>query len=205
MFTRDAKGRATELMVGGVRFKRRPDPAVPGSTFRIQPVRPVDQLRQEAATAKPPTQNPGLHEPDLVDVTSIEPGIKLDIRYATTNNFMTTAFYSQARALMQRPAAEALARAHRALAAQGYGLMIHDAYRPWSVTYMFWEATPSDKHQFVADPREGSRHNRGCAVDLTLYDLKTGRPVQMPSVYDEMSTRAYPDYPGRNGAGTLAA
>jgi D-alanyl-D-alanine dipeptidase len=104
--------------------------------------------------------------------------------------------YSQARAFMQSPAAEALVRAHRELKKRGYGLLIHDAYRPWYVTKMFWDATPEDKHIFVADPKEGSKHNRGCAVDLTLYDLKTGAPVQMPSGYDEMSERAYADYKG---------
>ncbi|HEU4413991.1 MAG TPA: M15 family metallopeptidase [Candidatus Angelobacter sp.] len=87
-------------------------------------------------------------------------------------------------------------RAQRALREKGYGLLIHDAYRPWYVTKMFWEATPDDKKIFVADPKEGSKHNRGCAVDLTLYDLKTGAVAQMPSGYDEMSERAYADYKG---------
>jgi len=78
----------------------------------------------------------------------------------------------------------------------GYGLLIHDAYRPWYVTKIFWDATPQDKKLFVADPREGSRHNRGCAVDLTFYDLKTGTPVLMTGGYDEMSERSYAFYPG---------
>jgi serine beta-lactamase-like protein LACTB len=78
----------------------------------------------------------------------------------------------------------------------GYGLLVHDAYRPWYVTKVFWDATPDDKKKFVADPAKGSRHNRGCAVDLTLYDLKTGKPVEMVSTYDETTDRAYPDYPG---------
>jgi serine beta-lactamase-like protein LACTB len=97
---------------------------------------------------------------------------------------------------MQRPAAEALLSAHRKLRAMGYGLLIHDAYRPWYVTKMFWDATPEKLHGFVADPSKGSRHNRGCAVDLTLYDLKTGKAVQMPGEYDEFSDRSYPDYLG---------
>jgi len=118
------------------------------------------------------------------------------VRYATTNNFLGTKFYSQARAFMQRPAAEALVRAHHNLKKLGYGLLIHDAYRPWYVTKMFWDATPDDKKLFVADPSQGSRHNRGCAVDLTLYDLKTGKPVQMVSTYDETTDRAFADYPG---------
>jgi D-alanyl-D-alanine dipeptidase len=104
--------------------------------------------------------------------------------------------YSQARAFLQRPAAEALVRANHALHSKGYGLLIYDGYRPWYVTKMFWDATPVDKKIFVADPKDGSRHNRGCAVDLTLYDMKTGAAVKMPSGYDEMSERAYADYPG---------
>ena len=86
--------------------------------------------------------------------------------------------------------------AHRALNAQGFGLLIHDSYRLWLVTKMFWEATTAAQRNFVADPAKGSRHNRGCAVDLSLYDLKAGQPVEMPSGYDEFSDRAYPDYPG---------
>ena len=93
-------------------------------------------------------------------------------------------------------AAEALARVQKSLAKEGFGLLVHDAYRPWYVTKIFWDATPQDKHQFVADPASGSRHNRGCAVDLTLYTLADGRAVDMPSLYDEMSERAYPTYAG---------
>jgi D-alanyl-D-alanine dipeptidase len=124
------------------------------------------------------------------------PTIRLDVRYAGTDNFMGVPLYSSARAFLQRPAAEALARAHQKLRAQGFGLLIHDGYRPWYVTRMFWEATPDSLRVFVADPSRGSRHNRGCAVDLTLYELATGRPVEMPGVYDEMSPRSYPTYPG---------
>jgi D-alanyl-D-alanine dipeptidase len=78
----------------------------------------------------------------------------------------------------------------------GYGLLIHDAYRPWYVTKIFWDATPPEGKIFVADPSQGSRHNRGCAADLTLYDLASGNPIEMPGTYDEMSPRSFPDYPG---------
>ena len=97
---------------------------------------------------------------------------------------------------MQRPAAEALVKANTWLKQFGYGLLIHDAYRPWYVTKMFWDATPDYQRDFVADPSKGSRHNRGCAADVTLYDLSTGAPADMVSGYDEFSVRAYPDYPG---------
>jgi zinc D-Ala-D-Ala dipeptidase len=171
-------------------------PAATDGIFRIHPQRPVEVLRKEALAAQPPKEKGTFRKPDLVELIKLDPTIKLDIRYATSQNFLSTPMYSQARAFMQRPAAEALIQAHRTLKAKGYGLLIHDAYRPWYVTKMFWDATPADKKIFVADPREGSRHNRGCAVDLTLYDLKTGKAVTMPSLYDEMTQRAYANYPG---------
>jgi zinc D-Ala-D-Ala dipeptidase len=164
--------------------------------FRITPVRPVAELRVEALAAQPPHEDGPFRAPDLVDVAQLDPRVKLDIRYATTDDFLSTPVYTSARAFLQRPAAEALLRAHRELMRQGYGLLIFDAYRPWYVTKIFWDATPPDKHEFVADPAKGSRHNRGCAVDLTLYDLKSGKEIEMTGVYDEMSERSYPHYAG---------
>jgi D-alanyl-D-alanine dipeptidase len=165
-------------------------------SFHITPVRPVAELRAEALKAQPPREQESFLKPDLVELVRLDPTIKLDIRYATTNNFLGTPVYTEARAFLQRPAAEAVVRAHRALRAYGYGLMIHDGYRPWYVTKIFWDATPNDKKIFVADPAKGSMHNRGCAVDLSLYDLKTGKEVEMPSGYDEMTDRAFADYAG---------
>jgi D-alanyl-D-alanine dipeptidase len=146
--------------------------------------------------ASPPKEAGFFREPELVELNKLDPTIKLDVRYATTDNFLGVPVYTEARAFLQRPAAEALVRAHQKLAAQGYGLLIHDGYRPWSVTKMFWDATPPENHLFVADPSQGSRHNRGCAVDLTLYDRATGKPVVMTGGYDEFSDRSYPEYPG---------
>jgi D-alanyl-D-alanine dipeptidase len=165
-------------------------------SFHITPVVPVEQLRAEALKAQPPAEKGTFLKPDLVELVTLDATIKLDIRYATTNNFLGTPVYTEARAFLQRPAAEALLRAHRELKEQGYGLIIHDGYRPWYVTKIFWDAVPVDKRIFVADPASGSKHNRGCAVDLSLYDLKTGKEVDMPSGYDEMTERAYADYPG---------
>ena len=196
VFTRDAAGRATKVEAAKVVFERRPIDGENGETFKIKPVRPLAELRTEALAAKPPAEPGEFREPDLVDIAGIDPTIKFDIRYATVNNFAATRFYTSARAFLQRPAAEALGRVHTKLAAKGYGLLVHDAYRPWHVTKMFWEATPVKLRNFVADPAKGSRHNRGCAVDLTLYDLKTGTVVEMVSGFDEMTDRAFPDYPG---------
>ena len=196
-FHRDAAGRATEAALGsGVIFKRRRIAGESESSFHIEPLQPLAELRRQAGAASPPHETGEFRQPDLVEPSALDPTIKLDIRYATTNNFMRTVFYPEARALLQRPAAEALVRAHHKLKTMGYGALIYDAYRPWYITKMFWDGTPADGHIFVADPSQGSRHNRGCAVDLTLYDLKTGNPVEMTGLYDEMSERSYPDYPG---------
>jgi D-alanyl-D-alanine dipeptidase len=162
----------------------------------IAPVHPVKELEKQALAASPPQENRPFRRPELVELTTLDAAIRLDIRYATTNDFLGTPVYTQARAFLQRPAAEALVRALAKLQPLGYGLLIHDAYRPWYVTKIFWDATPPEGKIFVADPAEGSRHNRGCAVDLTLYDLLTGKPIEMPGTYDEMSPRSFPDYPG---------
>jgi D-alanyl-D-alanine dipeptidase len=197
VFTRDADGRATAVVAANVRFeRRRVGPAEGAEQLRITPVRPVKELLREALLARPPREKGEFRAPDLVELTKLDPTIKLDVRYATTNNFLGTVFYAEPRAFLQRPAAESLVRVNRKLKEHGYGLLVHDAYRPWYVTKVFWDATPDDKKLFVADPSKGSRHNRGAAVDLTLYDLKTGRPVEMVSTYDEITDRAYPDYPG---------
>jgi zinc D-Ala-D-Ala dipeptidase len=145
---------------------------------------------------EPPKETGTFRKPDLVELIKLDRTIKLDIRYATSNNFLGRPVYTEARAFLQRPAAEALVRANKALRKKGYGLIIHDGYRPWSVTKIFWDATPADKKEFVADPSQGSRHNRGCAVDLSLFDLKIGKEVVMPSGYDEMTERSHINYPG---------
>jgi CubicO group peptidase (beta-lactamase class C family)/D-alanyl-D-alanine dipeptidase len=196
VFTRDVSGEATQVKVSGVVFKRRPLGSIQGGIFHVTPQQPISVLTKEALAAQPPHESGDFLKPDLVDLSTLDPTIRFDIRYATKNNFLDTPVYSQAKAYMQRPAAEALLRASHKLNALGYGLLIHDSYRPWYVTKVFWDATPEDKRIFVANPAEGSRHNRGCAVDLTLYDLKTGAPIEMTGVYDEMSERSYPFYPG---------
>ena len=196
IFTRDASGQATQVKVSGVVFKRSPLSSIQGGIFHITPQQPLAVLTKEALAAQPPHESGDFLKPDLVDLSTLDPSIHFDIRYATKSNFLGQPVYSQAKAYMQRPAAEALLRASSKLNALGYGLLIHDSYRPWYVTKMFWDATPDDKRIFVANPADGSRHNRGCAVDLTLYDLKTGAPIEMTGVYDEMSERSYPFYPG---------
>ena len=162
VFTRDASGRATSVEAASVVFVRRDMGTEAGGTFRIDPVRPVAELRAEALATSPPAEPGPFRDSELLEVTTLEPVIHLDVRYATTNNFMSSVFYDEARVFLQRPAAEGVARAHRTLAEHGYG----------------------------------SRHNRGSAIDLNLYDLETGQPADMVGTYDEFSPRSFPNYPG---------
>jgi zinc D-Ala-D-Ala dipeptidase len=131
----------------------------------------------------------------LIELVTLDPTIRLDMRYATDNNFTGRVLYDEARAFLAAAAAKALVRAHKRAQADGFGLTIFDAYRPWRVTKKLWDATPrGPKKNYVANPKKGSKHNRGCAVDLSLHDLRTGRLVEMPSGFDDFSEKAHRDY-----------
>jgi zinc D-Ala-D-Ala dipeptidase len=195
-FELDPDGQAASVTVGTSRLQFKDIGQEVVQQIRAGVRSDSGQLRATALAAKPPSEPQPKRSFDLVDLASVDPTIKLDIRYASSNNFIGFPLYERAAAYLQRPAAEALGRVQRSLASKGYGLLIHDAYRPWFVTKMFWDATPESDHVFVADPAQGSRHNRGCAVDLTLYDLKSGNAVEMTGRYDEMSPRSYADYLG---------
>lgn len=132
----------------------------------------------------------------MIELIKLDDSIHLDIRYARHDNFVGRPVYDEARAFLQPVAANALVRAHHELNAGGIGLVIYDGYRPWSVTKLFWETVTEDQKKFVADPATGSRHNRGCAVDLSLCDLATGKQLPMPSDFDEFNDKASPDYKG---------
>ncbi len=132
----------------------------------------------------------------MLELIKLDKTIKLDIRYARNDNFVGRPVYEEARAFLQPVAAEALVRVHRKLKTDGFGLVVFDGYRPWSVTELFWEVVREDQKQFVADPEEGSKHNRGCAVDLSMFYLETGNLVEMPSDFDEFNEKASPDYQG---------
>ena len=126
--------------------------------------------------------------PDLVDVSRVVPDAQLDLRYATADNFLGRQVYPSARCLLVRPAARRLARAAAALRAQGYRLRLWDCYRPLSVQWEMWRIRPDPG--YVADPREGSNHNRGAAVDLTLVRAG-GAEVEMPTPFDTFDARAH--------------
>lgn len=136
------------------------------------------------------------HVSELVDLESFDPTMKLDVRYATENNFVGKAVYPFPKAYLQKPVAESLKRAHEKLRAHGYGILVFDGYRPWSVTKYFYEVTNDEQREFLANPDQGSAHNRGCAIDCSLFELATGKEVVMPSEFDEMNEKAFSDFAG---------
>ena len=157
-------------------------PHIPANRYGLHVVPDTATYEQQVAA------NP---DKRLVDLQSFIPGIVLDIRYATTNNFMHEQLYPIAKAYARYPAAGALRDIEHELATENLGLKIFDAYRPYGITEKMW--SPKNVG-FVADPARGSKHNRGAAVDLTLIDLTTGQELEMPSAYDEFTDRAHRDY-----------
>ena len=130
---------------------------------------------------------------ELVDLEEFIPGVVLDIRYATRNNFTGEQIYDRAKAYARRPVAAALAKVQAELKKQGLGIKIFDAYRPYRATVKFYEVYKDTT--YVASPYRGSRHNRGCAIDLTLIDLSTGKELKMPTGYDVFTKQAWPSTP----------
>jgi D-alanyl-D-alanine dipeptidase/CubicO group peptidase (beta-lactamase class C family) len=194
-FMRDERGLGAAANLSGVVMPRRDLGAE--TEVRSRANAPfIAALVANARKMTPPTQPAKLRKPDLVEVNKLEPSTKLDVRYATTENFMGAPFYNSPRFFMQRPAADGLIRAHRKLAEQGFGIVLIDGYRPWYATRMFWDAVPPESRPFVADPSQGSRHNRGCAADISMFDLATGQTVEMAGRYDEPSARSSPLYVG---------
>ncbi|UKJ08030.1 M15 family metallopeptidase [Solitalea lacus] len=128
----------------------------------------------------------------LIDLKKVIPNIALDIRYASANNFMGEKMYSTAAAFARLPVAKALQNVQRELGSKGLGLKVFDAYRPYTVTVAFYEKQKDSV--FVAAPWKGSRHNRGCAVDLTVINLKTGKELKMPTPFDDFTEKAHSEY-----------
>lgn len=154
-----------------------------GNPYRLQIINSYEDYRASYSNS-PDNQ--------LVEIKKAIPNIALDIRYATRNNFMNQVMYKEARAFARRPVVAQLKRVQSALNKKGYGLKIFDGYRPYTITQAFYKKAKNKN--FVANPKKGSKHNRGCAIDLTLIDLKTGNEVQMPTPYDSFAPEASPSY-----------
>ena len=165
-------------------------------TFYIIPIKKISELREISKNSNPPILDSLDSHKKLVDLKKLDDEFQLDIRYASTNNFMRSKFYKNERAFFNMSAADRLIEAKNELKELGYGIIIYDAYRPWFVTKMFWEGTPENLKHFVANPENGSSHNKGCAIDIGLYDIETGKSIVMISGYDEFTERAYTNYMG---------
>ena len=165
-------------------------------TFYIIPIKEISELREISKNSNPPILDSLDSHKKLVDLKKLDDEFQLDIRYASTNNFMRSKFYKNERAFFNISAADRLIEAKNELKKLGYGIIIYDAYRPWFVTKMFWEGTPENLKHFVANPENGSSHNKGCAIDIGLYDIETKESINMISGYDEFTERAYPNYMG---------
>jgi len=134
---------------------------------------------------------------ELVDVRRLDPSIRVEMPYATSANFTGVRLYPVERCLLRRAGAERLVRVQRRLRAEGSGLLLWDCYRPFAVQQRLWALVPDAR--YVAEPVmkagrrvDGSKHNRGAAVDATLVDA-AGRPLEMPSGFDDFSGRAARD------------
>ena len=159
-----------------------------------QPTEPSAGLGHFPAEVPPPPPPP---EPEPIpdydttqwtDLAIREPGIQIDMRYATDSNFMQLKVYDCGRCLLRPAVAEAVVRAHETLQEMGYGLKMWDCYRPRPVQWKLWNKTPDPR--YVSDPRKGSMHNRGAAVDLTIVDAE-GHELDMGTPYDFFGQRAY--------------
>ncbi len=132
-------------------------------------------------------------EKELVNLATYIPGIVLDIRYATSNNFTGEVIYQLPRAYARKPVAEALRKAQIDFNKHGVGIKVYDGYRPYKATVKFYEVYRDTT--YVASPYRGSRHNRGCAIDMTLVNLKTGEELPMPTAFDSFQKEAWPTTP----------
>jgi len=130
---------------------------------------------------------------EMADIGKSVKGIVLDIRYATPDNFTGEKIYESAKAFARKPVVEALQKVGDSLAFHHLGLKIYDAYRPYAATVKFFEVYPDTN--FVANPRHGSKHNRGCAVDVSLVELSSGKEIPMPTRFDDFSEKAAADFP----------
>jgi D-alanyl-D-alanine dipeptidase len=138
------------------------------------------------------TSAPTKEDLEFVEVIKIIPNLVVDLPYASEQNFFKKRFYAANRCFLRRAVAEKLAKVQKSLNAKGLGLKIWDGYRPRRVQWEFWKVVPDPR--YVADPKEGSRHNRGAAVDVTLVDLTTGAELPMPTGFDDFSPKAASDF-----------
>ncbi len=196
VFFRDSLGGGGACAIGGSLYARKYYPGERDRPPKPTVDLPLDSLWNEARKARPPREKGKFAKPDLVDVRRFDPGIRLALAYSSPRNSYGFPLYDRDVALLQRPAARALARANAFLRPMGFALQLSDAYRPWYVTKFLHLSANPQMRKFVASPNAGSHHNRGTAVDVTLVDLVTGSEADVGHLGGELSERAHSYYPG---------
>ncbi|GAM17877.1 hypothetical protein SAMD00019534_010520, partial [Acytostelium subglobosum LB1] len=198
IFFLDASERPIRLELVGIPFIwTRIGPAPGERQPGVGTIELAQEMLEISYTVPCPHPEVPLNEHNLVDLSTISPTIKIDCKYASTDNFLYIQLYKIPKAFLHRKAAESLLQVHKWLHKWGVGLLIYDAYRPWNVTWTMAESViPEFRGKYVADPNLGSVHNRGGAVDLTLYELDTGAAIPMQGEYDELSIRSHRSFFG---------
>ncbi len=195
-FERNSAGRGITCSIGGKRFTRYFYPGQNNNAFRFPPSAQAAKLKQNAAAAVEPVALQQGTQAQLVNLLTSVSGAKADLRYAAANNCFGQPLYTAAKAYAAAETAAALNKAAQVLQQEGYGLLIWEAYRPWSASKLAWDLLPADKKSMLAAPEKGDIHNTGLAVDVSLYSLQTGQPAAMISDYDEVSPRQFAGYTG---------
>lgn len=196
-FERDAEGNGILIKVGGKRFSRNFFPGQGGKAQRVEENTSYESVRAAAASAVMPAALQQGEALPLIEIRQVVPGVHLDLRYATANNIFGKPLYDDgAKAYIAVSAGEALKQAAAELAQQGYGLVIWEAYRPWSVSKLASDLLPADRKSLLPLPEKGEDRNTGLTVDVSLYTLSDGVAVDMISDFDELSVRQRPGYAG---------
>lgn len=193
---RSREGYGVSCSVGGNRYSRRFFAGENGRPFRFAPVSDWQALKTAADAAVMPAQLGTGQQAQLVDLAQAVPGLKFDLRYAQADNCFGQALTDDQRAFLDADAAQALAQAQQYLKPYGYGILVWEAYRPWSVSKLAYDALPADKKSMLPAPEVGFSHNTGRSIDVSLYLLATGENAGMISGFDEPSVRQYASFAG---------
>lgn len=193
---RSREGYGVSCSVGGNRYSRRFFAGENGRPFRFAPASDWQALKTAADAAVMPAQLGAGQQAQLADLAQAVPGLKFDLRYAQADNCFGQALTDDQRAFLDADAAQALAQAQQYLKPYGYGILVWEAYRPWSVSKLAYDALPADKKSMLPAPEAGFSHNTGRSIDVSLYLLATGENAGMISGFDEPSVRQYASFAG---------
>ena len=193
---RSREGYGVSCSVGGNRYSRRFFAGENGRPFRFAPVSDWQALKTAADAAVMPAQLGAGQQAQLVDLAQAVPGLKFDLRYAQADNCFGQALTDDQCAFLDADAAQVLAQAQQYLKPYGYGILVWEAYRPWSVSKLAYDALPADKKSMLPAPEVGFSHNTGRSIDVSLYLLANGENAGMISGFDEPSVRQYASFAG---------